>query len=65
MAQRILILCLEAKNHILTKLDYDMWKRQMRFHPKIHNLNFLHVYTVSKGDTLLKDASPHGKLNKK
>ena len=41
-----------------------MWKKQMRVHPKIFNQKFLYVYTVSKGDTLLKNASSKGNLNR-
>ena len=37
----------------------------MNNHPKIPQIKFLHVYTVSKRDTLLKDASPEGKPNRK
>ena len=63
MAPRTWILCLKVKNYILTKQDLGMRNKKMRNHPKIPGVKSPHVFTVLKGDTLLKDAFPEGKPN--
>ena len=48
--------CLVAKGHILIKLDLGSRKKLMKNDPKIVKIKFLFVYTVSRRDTLLKNA---------
>ena len=61
MAPRAWILCLEVKNHILTKQDLGMRKKKMRNHPKSLKIKFLYASIVLRRDTLLKYVFPKEK----